>query len=410
MRLWTTFRTALDALSVNRARTALTSLGITIGVAAVIAMVSAGTGAQGFIDDLFGSLGPNLIIVRPGQATNTGLQVNVEPMFTDKDVQQIREELGPLIVGAAAVSQVPAVARNESGEIHKTVLAGGDSIIFDLRQWKLAPGYPNNRFHTQEDTDRQAKVIVIGQTVKEALFPNVNPIGKTLRVEPGGRFKVVGLAETKGFAPNGSDQDDILMAPNSTVLRRVLGTDKSVLITVEAASSEVIPVVKERVEDILRSRRNIREGRDSPFRVISLAEYARLASLFTDVLSYLIYAIAAVSLVVGGIGVMNIMLVSVTERTREIGIRMAVGAKTKDVLNQFLTESIILALVGGACGIVIGLAIALGIAVVADWQFVVLPESIAIAVGSSTLVGIFFGYYPARKASMLNPIEALRYE
>jgi putative ABC transport system permease protein len=255
-------------------------------------------------------------------------------------------------------------------------------------------------------------VVVLGKTVADKLFPNLQPqqiVDKTIRAGEH-RFRVVGILQPKGTNLIGADQDDVMLVPMSTLLRKVMGTDKCQLITVEARSTDLVPKVKEEVERLLNARHNVRPGKEANYRVNSIREMASLAEIFTDTLTVLIYAIASVSLIVGGIGVMNIMLVSVTERTREIGIRMAVGARTRDVLNQFLTEAVILAMIGGLVGITLGAAAAWGIAEIAHWKFTVSPASVLVAVVTSAAVGIFFGYYPARKASLLDPIEALRYE
>lgn len=405
MNLRSTLDTALGALSVNKGRTALTSLGITIGIAAVIAMVAAGHGAQSKIDDSFATIGPNLVLGFSGTTTKSGLRIGIaEGAFTREDAAAIRTELAPLINGCAELHQHPTQASSESAS-YMTVLAGTVPELFRIRRWQFKSGIP----FTEENDKRQDKVAVLGKTVASKLFPNMDPVGKSLRAA-GQRFRVIGVLEPKGSALNGADQDDIILIPIATLLRKVIGQDKCLLLTVEARSAALVPEVTRRMDQILMARHRIRPGQDKDYNVQSMQEYASMATLFTNTLSGLIFAIASISLVVGGIGVMNIMLVSVTERTREIGIRMAVGARTWDVLGQFLTEAVILALIGGGIGITLGAACAWVIAYVADWNFVVTVPSVLVAVLTSAAVGVFFGYYPARKASLMDPIEALRYE
>lgn len=404
MNFFATFDTAVNALSVNKGRTALTSLGITIGIAAVIAMVAAGTGAKAKLDEALGSIGPNLVVAMSGSQTRSGLRVKAQPAFTQDDAEAVRRELAPFINGASEITQMPTLVSSETGT-YMTALVGGVPEIFRIRRWKFKDGRPYNEEHVK----RQDKVAVIGKTIADKLFPNVNPVGKTLRAN-GHRFQVIGVLEPKGVSITGADQDDIIMIPISTLLRKVMGEDKSILLVAEARSTELVDEVAAGMDRILRARHRIRPGEDPDFTVNSIRDMASLAVIVTNTLSLLIFAIASISLVVGGIGVMNIMLVSVTERTREIGIRMAVGARTSDVLSQFLTEAVILALIGGGVGITLGAACAYAISLVAGWEFVISPTSVAVAVLTSAGVGIFFGFYPARKASMLDPIEALRYE
>lgn len=413
MNLYSTFNTATNALSANKVRTALTSLGITIGIAAVIAMVSAGHGAKSKIDEAFGALGPNLVIGFSGSTTTTGLRVGADAggAFTREDADAIRMKLKGLINGCSEVSQWPTEASTESGS-HKTVFAGGTPDVFKMRRWTLRefPNGPRGRFYTDAEVKSEASVCVIGDTVASKLFPYVNPVGKTLRTREGNQFRVIGVLDPKGTSFTGGDQDDCIMIPVTTLMKRVSGKDHAMLLIAEARSSDLTNVVKQRMTEIIRRQHHIRPGQDDDFYVNTLREYASMAELFTKTLSGLIFAIASISLIVGGIGVMNIMLVSVTERTREIGIRLAVGARTKDVLGQFLAEAVILAMIGGLIGITLGSGIAWIISYFAKWEFVITPESVLAAALTSAAVGIFFGFYPARKASMLDPIECLRYE
>jgi putative ABC transport system permease protein len=328
------------------------------------------------------------------------------PAFTRDDADAVRKQLAPMINGCSEVTQYPTVAKNGS-VTHNSVFAGGVEEVFRIRRWKLAAG----RFYNDHDVKSQSPVAILGATVARELFPNVRPediVGQRMRAG-GLQFQIIGILQAKGATPAG-DQDDVIMVPITTLLRRVTGGNKCLLVLVEARSSSLVPKVKADMERILRVRHHIRPGEEADFHVKSMREYADLALIFANTLSGLIFAIASVSLVVGGIGVMNIMLVSVTERTREIGIRMAVGAKTTDILGQFLTEAVILALVGGGIGITLGAACAWAIAYIANWELLISPAAVLVAVATSAAVGIFFGYYPARKASLLDPIDALRYE
>lgn len=407
MKLLSTFNTAAGALSVNQGRTALTSLGITIGIAAVIAMVSAGQGAQSEIDNIFGSIGPNLVVAFSGTTSSSGLRLITGPVFTREEADAVRTGLRDLITGCSEVSQFQTSVSSKTNSTF-TAVAGGVPEIFKIRRWKARAG----RFYTADDVKRQSNVAILGKTVSDALFPNVKPeqiIGQYVRIGRQQRFQVIGLLDEKGSTPAG-DQDAIIMVPITTLLRKVMGTEKCALILAEARSSDLVDRVKEGMQKIIRLRHRIRSGEEDDFNVRPMREYANIANLITGTLRYLIFAIASISLVVGGIGVMNIMLVSVTERTREIGIRMAVGARTWDILGQFLIEAVILALIGGFIGIMLGTGAAWIIARYLAWTFVIDPGSVIVAVVTSAAVGIFFGFYPARKASLLDPIDALRYE
>jgi putative ABC transport system permease protein len=408
MSFWSTWNTALHALSANKGRTALTSLGITIGIAAVIAMVAAGTGAKAKLDDALGTIGPNMVVCMSGVKTRSGLTIGGQDgVFDRDDAAAIRSQLKPLINGCSEVTQARTLIGSGTGT-YLTAFAGGVPEIKRIRRWELLAG----RFYTEEEDKRQDKVAVLGRTVAEKLFPNTPPSKMLNKMVRAGdhRFSVVGILAPKGTNLVGADQDDIILIPMSTLLRKVTGSDKCQLIVIEARSTDLIDRVAEGTKRILLQRHGIKPGTEPNFRVNTIREMTALAEIFTGTLSMLIYAIASVSLVVGGIGVMNIMLVSVTERTREIGIRVAVGARTIDILNQFLTEAVILAMIGGLVGITVGAAAAFAIAEVAHWKFEVSPTSVWVAVAVSAAVGVFFGYYPARKASMLDPIDALRYE
>ena len=408
MKLFSTFDTAISALAANKGRTVLTSLGITIGIAAVISMVAAGRGAKSYIDASFGSIGPNLVVAFSGTSSSSGVRIGTSASFSRKDAEVIRKRLAPWISGCSEITQYGTIAKTPTGQMG-TTFAGGVPEIFRIRRWKLKAG----RFYSDDDVRGRSTVVVIGSDVAKELFPNVRPddvIGETIRAGAGGlRFTVIGVLAPKGSTLVGP-QDNLLMVPITTLLKRVMGKDKCSLIMVEARSVGLVDKVKTEMVKVLDIEHRIRAGEEPDFNVKTMREYADLAVLLANTLNGLIYAIASVSLIVGGIGVMNIMLVSVTERTREIGIRMAVGAKTKDILGQFLAESVILALIGGGVGITLGAGCAWLIAHLAEWELVVSPASVLLAVATSAAVGIFFGYYPARKASLLDPIEALRYE
>lgn len=408
MSIWSTLSTALNALSVNKGRTALTSLGITIGIAAVIAMVAAGRGAKSKIDSAFGSIGPNLVIASSGTTSTSGLKLTAEPSFTRDDVEAIRSRIGPLINGCSEVTQFPTIAANKTGS-HRSVFAGGVEEIFRIRRWKLRAG----RFYNNQDDKRQSLVAVLGHTVAEKLFPNLihiapeKIIGQSIRAS-GQQFQVIGVLEPKGSTPAG-DQDDIIMVPITTLLRKVMGTNKCMLILVEARSTELVEKVKTETEKILQVTHRIRPGEEPDFSVKSMQEYSDLALMFANTLSLLILAIAFVSLVVGGIGVMNIMLVSVTERTREIGVRMATGARRMNILTQFNAEALAICTLGGLIGVALGLAV--------TWTFgffgrpvVFSPEPVLLAFFCAFATGLLFGYLPARKAADLDPVVALAAE
>jgi putative ABC transport system permease protein len=401
---------ALRALRVNRTRSALTMLGIVIGVAAVIAMVGVGTGATARIQAQIQSIGSNLIIVLPGSLSSNGVRLGSGAVasLTEDDAKAI----------AAECPSVSAVAPSVRGGVQvvygsnnwATTVQGVTPDYMTIRDYTMLSG----QFFTNQDVDAAAKVAVLGETVVHNLFGNSDPTGQVAIIK-NVPFTVVGVLTPKGQSPSGQDQDDIILLPISTAKQKVIGTNKAnakavSTLMVQASSAAAMDQAQQEMEGLLRERHRILDGQDDDFTIRNLTEVFAAQESSAQVMSILLGAIASVSLIVGGIGIMNIMLVSVTERTREIGLRQAVGAKTRDILSQFLVEAVTLSLLGGIIGIVIGLASSALISHFAQWSTQVSPLSILMAFVFSALVGVFFGYYPARKAAFLDPIEALRYE
>ena len=396
---------ALRALARNKARSILTMLGIVIGVAAVIAMVSLGQGAQDQVQQQIANMGTNMLIVSAGSQSTGGLRGGAGSIttFVPEDVQAILREAPA--VRAASPSVTASVTLVFGNQNWTTRAEGVDTQYPDIRNRGVSSG----RFFTDADVTGAARVAIVGQTVANQLFPGSDPVGQTLRVRnlP---FRVVGVLETRGQSQFGQDQDDTLLMPYTTAMKKMLSTTYIPTAYVSAVSSDATGVAQQQIVDILRSRHNIRTGQPDDFNVRNLTDVANTAEATSRVMTLLLGGIAAVSLLVGGIGIMNIMLVSVIERTREIGIRMAVGARTRHVQWQFLIESLVLGLAGGLGGIVLGVGVSFLLSAIFGW-----PQSIsAVAVAGSALfsmaIGVFFGYYPARKAANLDPIEALRFE
>ena len=401
-------RIALRALMVNKMRSTLTMLGIIIGVGAVVAMIAVGTGAKTRIADQIASMGSNLLIVLSGSSTSGGLRMGAGtvPTLTYDDAKAIAAEIpgvkyvSPNLSGAAQV-----VYGNQNWS---TIINGATPEIFEIRGWPLAAG----RSFTQQDLDGTAKVCILGKTVAENLFGGIDPVGQIIRIKKV-PFTVIGVLVAKGQSTWGQDQDDVIYVPLSAAQKRLFGMQFPGMvrgITVQAREAEVVKDAEKQITDLLRQRHRLSAGQDNDFSVRNLAEVMSSAEESANVMSLLLGAIASISLIVGGIGIMNIMLVSVTERTREIGIRMAVGAKSRDVLLQFLIESLVLSLVGGTLGIGIGIVGTLILSSFTQWPTVFSADAILLAFLFAASVGVFFGFYPARKASLLNPIEALRYE
>ena len=403
-------RIALRALRVNRTRSALTMLGVVIGVAAVIAMVGVGTGATARIQAQIQSIGSNLIIVLPGSLSSNGgrLGSGAVATLTEDDAKAIAAECPSVSAVAPSVrGGVQVVYGNNNWA---TTVQGVTPDYMTIRDYTMLSGL----FFTDQDVDAAAKVAVLGETVVKNLFGNSDPTGQVAIIK-NVPFTVVGVLTPKGQSPSGQDQDDIILLPISTAKQKVLGANKAnakavSTLMVQASGPAAMDQAQQEMEALLRERHRILEGQEDDFTIRNLTEVFAAQESSAQVMSILLGAIASVSLIVGGIGIMNIMLVSVTERTREIGLRQAVGAKTRDILSQFLVEAVTLSVLGGMIGIVIGLAASALISHFAQWSTQVSPLSILMAFVFSALVGVFFGYYPARKAAYLDPIEALRYE
>ncbi|HEY7528009.1 MAG TPA: ABC transporter permease [Candidatus Deferrimicrobiaceae bacterium] len=408
MNLLAAAKVAYRSLRANKMRSALTMLGMIIGVAAVIAMVAVGAGANERIAAQIASIGSNLILVIPGSTTSGGLRSGFggTPTLTMSDYKAINKELSAVRYAAATTrSAAPVVYGNMNWS---TIIQGVTPEYFAIREWVLAEG----RTFGPEDVEGSTKVAVLGQTVSQNLFGGESPIGKIVRIKKV-PFTVMGVLEAKGQSMQGQDQDDTVVVPITTAQKKLFGTTHIGTvgaILVQATDADSIQQAESQTVDLIRQRHRIGRGQDDDFSVRNLSEMLSVAEASTRVMSLLLGAIASVSLLVGGIGIMNIMLVSVTERTREIGIRMAVGAREKDILLQFLIEAVVLALTGGVIGILTGIGGSKLISYFAGWSTVVLPGAIVMAFGFSAAVGIFFGFYPARKASRMDPIEALRYE
>ncbi|HWR17653.1 MAG TPA: ABC transporter permease [Terriglobales bacterium] len=397
---------ALRALARNKMRSSLTMLGIIIGVAAVIAMVGVGQGAQKQVQDQIAAMGSNMLMVQSGTVTRGGMRMGwgATKTLVLEDMNAILREV-PTIKTAAPGSMTSSQVVYGNDNWFTRITASSPEY-FDVRNW----GFQSGSTFTQSDVDTAANVAVIGETVRKNLFGPVDPIGQTIRIKnlP---FRVVGTLASKGqSAAMGDDQDDIIVIPITTLQKKISGETWLRFIMVSAVSKEASFTAKSQIEALLRDRHRIRPGTDDDFIVRNLAELADMAEATQKTLTLLLGSTAGVALIVGGIGIMNIMLVSVTERTREIGIRMAIGATDTDVQSQFLTEAVVLSCLGGLVGIMMGVGASMVITNMAGWPVLVSPISIVTAVIFSMAVGIFFGYYPARKAARLDPIEALRYE
>ena len=403
-------RIALRALKVNRMRSALTMLGIIIGVAAVIAMVGVGSGATKRIQDQIQSIGSNLIIVLPGSVSTNGVRLGsgATASLTQDDAKAIATDCPSVALAAPTVRGGVQVVYGSNN--WATVVQGVTPDYMPLRDYTVMSG----DFFTTQDVDSAAKTAVLGETVAKNLFGDADPTGQTVIIK-NVPFTVSGVLTPKGQSPTGQDQDDMIMVPISTATQKVIGANKANAkaigqIMVQAVSPQAMDQAMQEVEALLRERHKIQPGADEDFTVRNLTEVFQAQESSAQVMSILLGAIASVSLIVGGIGIMNIMLVSVTERTREIGLRQAVGAKTRDILMQFLVEAVTLSLLGGIIGILLGLTASVLISHFAQWSTQVSMLAIMLAFVFSALVGVFFGYYPARKAAFMDPIEALRYE
>jgi putative ABC transport system permease protein len=405
MTLGPILRIALRALARNKARSFLTALGIIIGVGSVIAMVSLGQGAQYQVQEQIASMGTNMLIVSSGSQRVQGVQsgVGTGTNLTPEDIQAIAREC-PVV--AATSPSVTAPVGLVFGNQNWTTRAEGVGEDYPaIRNWSVAAG----AFFSAADVRSAARVAVIGNTLAVQLFPGLDPVGQTLRVRnlP---FRVIGVLAAKGQSQWGQDQDDIILIPYTTAMKKLLSLTYVPSAYISATSAPATFEAEEQIRQLLRQRHNIRAGMEDDFNVRNLTNVADMAEQTTRVMTLLLGSIAGVSLIVGGIGIMNIMLVSVTERTREIGIRMAVGARARHVRLQFLIESIVLGIAGGVVGIVTGVGLSLLLSRVFAWPQFISVASILASVAFSVAIGVFFGYYPARKAASLDPIEALRYE
>lgn len=405
MRLIATFKIALRAMLRNKMRTLLTMLGIIIGVGAVIAVVSIGNGAKAQVEAQIATLGRNVVLVFSGGLSRGGVRGgwgSAGTLSVD-DANAIRREIpGVEIVSPELRANTQISAGNQNWG---TQVLGESEDYLDIRVWPLIDG----EMFTAQDIRGANKVAVVGKTVATQLFGDSSPVGQIIRIK-NVPFLVVGELAPKGLSMMGSDQDDVIIVPYTSAMKRVLGTTNLRGITIQASSPEALSDVQRQITELLRQRHRITPGREDDFNVRTQQEIADAATATSNIMRLLLSAVAGVSLLVGGIGIMNIMLVSVTERTREIGIRMAVGAKGHDILLQFLIESVTLSLIGGVLGILLGICGSKILSANMGWPVLTSLDSIVVAFLFSALVGIFFGFYPARKASMLDPIEALRYE
>jgi putative ABC transport system permease protein len=403
-------RIAIRALRVNKLRSALTMLGIVIGVGAVITMVAVGSGAQARVAEQIASLGSNMIVILSGSTTSSGVRLGSgsQLTITEEDAWAIQREVS-LVEAAAPLMR--GGGQVVYGNLNwSTQVQGVTPEYFTARDWGIVAG----RNMTQEDVDGATKIALVGQTVVDNLFSGGDPLDQVIRIKKV-PFTIIGVLDKKGQSTWGQDQDDVILIPLSTAKKKVLGVSQANArsvgsISVKVREAGMMKEAEEEIRGLLRQRHRLQPYQDDDFWLRNLSEVLQSQEESSRVLTLLLGAIASVSLMVGGIGIMNIMLVSVTERTREIGLRMAVGARGRDILTQFLVEAVTLSLIGGVIGIAFGLLGSYAIAHFAQWRVDVNSQAIAMAFGFAAGVGIFFGFYPARKAAGLNPIEALRYE
>jgi putative ABC transport system permease protein len=405
MKILNILLSAFRALQRNKMRSFLTMLGIIIGVGAVIAMLAIGQGAEYSVKAQIASLGTNVLMVYPGAQQQAGVRTAAgsATTLTEDDALAIGRECPAvqyISPGSAAGGQIIAGNLNWS-----TGIQGVGTDYLEIRQWPIEYG----EFFTDQDVKAAAKVCILGKTVADNLFPETSPVDQTVRIRSV-PFKVVGVLTKKGQNAMGQDQDDVILAPYTTVIRRLSHWPNLRFILVSATSLKDISVAQTQISELLRMRHKIQPYDPDDFTIRNQTDLAATATATTDILTILLASIASVSLLVGGIGIMNIMLVSVTERTREIGIRMSIGARSRDILTQFLIEALVLSLLGGIVGIILGVVGSSIISSLAKWPTIVTAFSIILSFGFSIAIGIFFGFYPARKAAMLNPIDALRYE
>jgi putative ABC transport system permease protein len=405
MNLREVIRVALRALGRNKMRTLLTMLGIIIGVGAVICTVAIGQGAGAQVQEQIKNLGTNLIIVFAGSVNSGGVRMGSQATktLTADDGQAIEQHIPNIVAVSPGVgAAVQIVNGNQNWATRAT---GASAAFFDIRTWPVVEGSA----FSERDVVEAADVCVIGKTVADELFGDQDPVGQVIRVQklP---FRIIGLLAAKGQNSFGQDQDDTLVIPYTTVQKKIVGIDWVQMISASVDSEKEIPLAQKQVAALLRQRHHLRPSEDDDFIIRSPDELAQASAATSQILTLLLSSIASVSLVVGGIGIMNIMLVSVTERTREIGVRMAVGATESDVQRQFMSEALVLSSLGGLVGIILGIVGSVVVSNVFHWKTIVSPVADLVAALFSAAVGIFFGYYPARKAARLDPIEALRYE
>lgn len=413
MSLWDTFKIALRALMKNKLRAGLTVLGVVIGIAAVTTMVSIGQSAGALVQSQFEMLGTNVIVVIPGSQERGGVRQATVPTLTATDSEAITDECRSVLASSPLVGAGgQVIVGNSNWSPREMMGVGADYLV--VRNWNIAAG----DFFSADDIRGSNKVCVIGNTLVSKLFQTSNPIDQEIRIKniP---FRVVGVLEKKGANMVGDDQDDVILMPYTTVRRRLQGSSFNDVnaIMVSASSPALMSTATQEIEQLLYERHGIPPGEEPDFRVQNTTEIAATLGIITGTLTLMLSAIAGISLLVGGVGIMNIMLVSVTERTREIGIRMAIGARGGDILRQFLVESVVLSCVGGFIGVLLGTGASVGATMLinavstgSDWPIVISFPAAAVAMVFAAAVGIFFGYYPARRASRLDPIEALRYE
>jgi putative ABC transport system permease protein len=399
------FRMSIRALRRNLMRTLLTMLGIIIGVGAVIAMVAIGNGAKAQVEAQIASLGQNVILVLSGNTSRGGFSMGFgsSASLNREDYDAIRKEITGITGASPEVRTFAQIAAGNQN-INSQVTGVGEDYL-DIRAWPLAEGVN----FTETDIRNVGKVALIGQTTAKTLFGDENPVGKIIRIKST-PFTIVGLLSGKGMSMMGSDQDDVVIVPYTSAMVRLTGSTTFRSFNVQTANANLMQNVQEQLTELLRQRHRITPGKDDDFIVRTQQEISEMATATSRIMTVLLAAIAGVSLLVGGIGIMNIMLVSVTERTREIGVRMAVGARGRDILLQFLIEAITLSVVGGVIGIGLGIGGAQALSANFGWNTLVSPHSIALAFAFSLIIGVFFGFYPARKAAQLDPIDALRYE
>jgi putative ABC transport system permease protein len=413
MSIWDTFRIALRALLKNKMRASLTVLGVVIGIAAVTTMVSIGQSASVLVQSQFEALGTNVIVVLPESQSRGGVRQSLTVTLTADDSQEISSQCKSVLAASPLVGAMGQVIYGNANWSPNEMFGVGAQYL-TVRNWPIAAG----QFFSEEDIKAGAKVCVIGHTVVTKLFQTSNPIDQVIRIKniP---FRVIGVLERKGVDMVGTDKDNIVLMPYTTVRKRLQGSsfDNVNAIMVSAVSPSRMVDATTEIEQLLYERHAIAPGQDPDFRVQNTTEIAQTLGVITGTMTLMLSAIAGISLLVGGVGIMNIMLVSVTERTREIGIRMAVGARGGDILRQFLVESVVLSSIGGFIGIVLGTTASIGATLLInqftsgeDWPIIISVPAAAVAMFFAAGVGVFFGFYPARRASRLDPIEALRYE